>query len=264
LQSATPDVSSRQRHGGFLVNVHDFDCAAFVISPTEVLTMDPQQRLVLELGHNVIYALSGSSGVPRSPTGVFIGITFLAFEEELKASPAGSTVYATTGSSLSAVSGRLSFTLGIHGPCISIDTACSAALAACHLGSAAMRASECDCAVSAGVNLMLSPTVSARFALAGMTSLSGRCCIFDARADGYSRSEACSGLALNKQVVPSTHLSASCVRQDGRSASLTAPNGSASVCCTLQQFPERSQITWPALKRPPTVPSSAIQLRLPR
>ena len=189
--------------------------------------MDPQQRFVLEGGYEALHnARLDRAAILTSLTGVFAGVTFLEFDQELQSSPAGSTVYAATGSGMSIISGRLSYVLGLHGPCLSIDTACSAALAACHAASKALQKRECSRAVVGAVNLMLSQTSSSRFAVAGMTSPHGRSHTFDQRADGYSRVEACCGVALGlQQNACLTLLRGSCVRQDGRSASLTAPNG---------------------------------------
>ena len=80
-----------------------------------------------------------------------------------------------------------------------------------------------------GVTLMLAPGVGASFAVAGMTSARGRSHTFDERADGYARGEACGGVALRGGVNDGAALGllGSAVRQDGRSASLTAPNGQA-------------------------------------
>jgi acyl transferase domain-containing protein len=78
----------------------------------------------------------------------------------------------------------------------------------------------------AAVTLVLTPSVGVSFALAGMTSARGRSHTFDARADGYARSEACGGVTLrHAEEGSSLAVLGSAVRQDGRSASLTAPNG---------------------------------------
>ena len=54
------------------------------------------------------------------------------FEKVLGRSPAGGGVYAATGSQCSVTCGRVSFVLGLQGPCASYDTACSASLVANH------------------------------------------------------------------------------------------------------------------------------------
>eukprot|EP00966_Prymnesium_polylepis_P237534 5493814-Prymnesium_polylepis.1 len=60
-----------------------------------------------------------------------------------------------------------------------------------------------------------------------MSSL-GRCHSFDLRADGYARAEACSSMVLNReQNALVAQIRELAVQQDGRSASLTAPNGLA-------------------------------------
>jgi acyl transferase domain-containing protein len=76
------------------------------------------------------------------------------------------------------------------------------------------------------VSLKLVPYGTLGAASAGMLSVDGRCKTLDARANGYARSEGIGALV----VTSGEHrllLSGSAVRQDGRSASLTAPNGSA-------------------------------------
>jgi acyl carrier protein len=121
-------VTSRVRHGGFVVGAQRFDNRAFGVSSAEASAMDPQQRLLLEHG----YAALHGAGLRRdvlmgSLTGVFLGISANDFAEALGAS---TSVYAATGVSLAIASGRLSYVLGLHGPAVASDTACSATLVA--------------------------------------------------------------------------------------------------------------------------------------
>ena len=231
LPHASDPIASCRRHGGFAEGVHLFDQQAFLVPPREASAMDPQQRLVLEHG----YAALHSTGIERaalggSLTGVFLGIATSEFGALLAALPAGASAYAATGSSRSIASGRVAYVLGLHGPCISYDTACSAALTACQAGLRALQRDECITGAVAGVNLMLTPGLSTAFAIAGMTSVRGRSLTFDARADGYARGEACGALVLRTDACADwawRALHGSVVRQDGRSASLTAPSGQA-------------------------------------
>ncbi|MDC0525473.1 enoyl-CoA hydratase-related protein [bacterium] len=227
-QPALPEpMASRVRHTGFVRGAELADNAAFAVSPAEAAAMDPCQRLVLEFG----YAALHDGGLDRadlsgSLTGVFLGFAGTEFAQVLTASPAGGSVYAATSSSASIAAGRLPYTFGLHGPCVSYDTACSAALAASHAGLRALQLAECNVGLVMGVTLVLAPGVGTSFAVAGMTSARGRSHTFDARADGYARGEACGGVVLSCGD-GLLGLLGSAVRQDGRSASLTAPNGQA-------------------------------------
>ena len=75
-----------------------------------------------------------------------------------------------------------------------------------------------------GLKLVPHPTIGA--GAAGMLSSDGRCKTFDARANGYVRTEGVGSILVSPSSDDSSVVS-SAVRQDGRSASLTAPNGSA-------------------------------------
>ena len=225
-------IATKARHGGFVRGGALFDNAAFSVSPAEAAAMDPQQRLLLEHGYRALHGARLERGaLMGTVSGVFLGIAANDWADVLKASKRlGASVYAATGSSHSVASGRVSYVLGMQGPCASYDTACSAALVACHAALRALQRLECTSGIASGVALMLLPNVAQTFATAGMTSTRGRCHTFDHRADGYARGEACCGLALRESVSSERMLAAmcgSCVRQDGRSASLTAPNGQA-------------------------------------
>eukprot|EP00966_Prymnesium_polylepis_P191688 4442366-Prymnesium_polylepis.1 len=183
-------VASRARHGGFVPAAPLFDAYAFLISSAEAAAMDPQQRLLLECGYCSLHA----SGLDRvrlagSSAAVCVGIGTHDFSQVLTASPAGGSVYAATGASYPVASGRLSYMLGLHGPCVSYDTACSAALVACHGALRAIQFGECTTALAAASMLMLTPALCMSFAIAGMTSPNGRSHTFDVRANGYARGE---------------------------------------------------------------------------
>ena len=125
----------------------------------------------------------------------------------------------------------------VQGPCATVDTACSSALVALDGAVLSLRAGACstaDSAIVAVANLLLVPIMSTLFARAGMLSPDGRCKSFDGRANGYVRCEGVGAAMLDsadggeKLLVLST-----AVRADGKSASLTAPNGTAQVHARL-------------------------------
>ena len=98
---------------------------------------------------------------------MFVGFAVSDFGGLLAASPAGGSVYAATGAAHAIASGRLSFVLGLQGPCVSYDTACSAALVAGHAAVRAVQLGECGAGLVEAVNLMLLPGVGQAFAVAG-------------------------------------------------------------------------------------------------
>ena len=117
-----------------------FDPATFDVSLSEARSMDPQQRLLLEHGYAALLAAGLDKGALQGRrVGVDVGVYATDFDELLRRGPAGRGVYAATGAALSIASGRLSYLLGLQGPCASIDTACSSALVALHYATLDMR-----------------------------------------------------------------------------------------------------------------------------
>jgi acyl transferase domain-containing protein/acyl carrier protein len=218
---------------GLLDGVDGFDAPFFGISPREAARLDPQQRLLLEVSWEALesagYAPSILSG---SRTGVYVGICSLDYQRQLiGGNPADVDAYVVTGNMASVAAGRLSYVLGLQGPCMSIDTACSSSLVSIHLACQSLRARESDMALAGGVNLILSP--ASMFLLGRTQALSpdGRCKAFDARANGYARGEG-SGVVVLKRLSDAERdgdpiwaiIRGSAINQDGRSSGMTAPN----------------------------------------
>ena len=86
--------------------------------------MDPQQRLLLEQGYQSLHHSLAAKALMGNNIGYYVGIFSVEFGQILANSPAGSSVYAATGSALSIASGRVSYVLGLQGPCVSVETAC--------------------------------------------------------------------------------------------------------------------------------------------
>ena len=225
------------RRGGFLRGPIDgFDARFFSISPREAVELDPQQRLLLEVAWETLeHAGVAPAGLFGSPTGVFIGLReseYFNSQSGRGAHEVGS--YYGTGNALSTAAGRISFTLGLTGPCVSLDTACSSSSVAVHLACQSLRLGECRAALAGGVSLILDPLSNVGLSRATMLAADGRCKTFDAAADGYGRSEGC-GLVLLKRLSAARAdgdrvlalIRGTAVNQDGASGGLTVPNGPA-------------------------------------
>lgn len=225
--------------GGFLDQVDQFDPRFFGISPREAIRMDPQQRLLLEVTWEALeYAAIAPHTLSGSNTGVFIGISNTDYSQlQTRSGDRHATAndpYSGTGNAHSIAANRLSYSLDLRGPSLSLDTACSSSLVAVHVACQHLRQGDCEQAIVGGVNLILSPDLTTTFTQAGMMAADGRCKTFDASADGYVRGEGC-GVVVLKPLAAAQRdgdtvlavIRGTAINQDGRSNGLTAPNGPA-------------------------------------
>jgi amino acid adenylation domain-containing protein len=220
---------------GYLADLDLFDPDFFRISVGEAATLDPQQRLSLEVSWEALE----DAGIPPSTlegtaTGVFVGICNSDFGRIFPVDVQQNGTFGATGRSLCMAANRISYVLGLSGPSVAVDTACSSSLVAVHQACRSLRSGEVSLALAGGVNLALGTQVSRALKRAGMLASSGRCRTFDAAADGYVRAEGCGMVVLKR--LRDAHsdgdrvlavIRGSSVNQDGRSNGLTAPNGAA-------------------------------------
>lgn len=191
VYDARPGIPGKlnTRYGGFLEKIDHFDPYFFGISPREAAAMDPQQRLLLEVAWEAIEDAGQTTGMlDPGRTGVFVGLCNSDYEHLLQ-DPADIDIYIAGGIAKSILSGRLSYALGLEGPSLTLDTACSTSLVAVHLACRSLWTGETTLALAGGVNVILLPHPYMGFCRANMLAPDGQCKFGDARADGFVRSE---------------------------------------------------------------------------
>ncbi|PRP91191.1 Phthiocerol/phenolphthiocerol synthesis polyketide synthase type I PpsB [Enhygromyxa salina] len=236
-----PDATRRGkisiREAGFIDEVDRFDAELFGISAREAAHMDPQHRVLLE----VAWAAVEDAGMdPRALAGsdaaVFVGLMlqdYLAIRTSVHDRELidGQTVVGMGGCM---AANRISHAFDLRGPSVVLDTACSSSLVAVHLACQSIRSGDASLALVGGVNLMLRPEPTIAASQARMLAPDGRCKGFDARADGYARSEGAGVVVLRPlaQALAAGEriyavIRGSAVNQDGRTRRVTLPSGRA-------------------------------------
>ncbi|KAJ5942907.1 hypothetical protein N7516_003075 [Penicillium verrucosum] len=212
-----------------------FDGSFFNITKNELLTLDPQQRLVLE---NVYHALE-NAGIPlTSAVGSNASVYVSGFNHDylgiLNSDPETTLKYKPTGVTNAILSNRVSWFFDFKGPSMTIDTACSSSLVALHLAVQSLRTRETNMAVVSGVSILENPVETIGMSHHGLLGPQGRSFSFDSRAEGYARGEGVGTVVVKplsaairdgdtiRAVIRETG-----VNQDGRTPGITVPSSDA-------------------------------------
>jgi acyl transferase domain-containing protein len=158
-----PDPRAKESlvfRSGFFLD-HDiaaFDARFWSIPPREANGMDPQQRLLLESTYEALE----NAGIPLdsikgSNTAVYVAEFPRDYDRmAYKDLPQLHRLH-VTGKGDAILSNRISYTLGLHGASMTIDTGCSGSLVALHQACQSIRIGESDMAIVGGSQLILHP-----------------------------------------------------------------------------------------------------------
>ncbi|KEQ98173.1 hypothetical protein AUEXF2481DRAFT_62731 [Aureobasidium subglaciale EXF-2481] len=212
-----------------------FDASFFNFTAEVAQTMDPQFRLQLE----TVFEALESAGLPLesaagSKTSVYAGAFFRDYHDALMRDVETMPRFFMTGNGAAMAANRISHFFDFRGPSITVDTGCSTALAALHLGCQSLRTGDAEVSIIAGANLMLNPDMFISMSSLGFLSPDGKSYAFDSRANGYGRGEGVATVILKpladairdgdpiRAVIRETALN-----QDGRTPTITSPSQEA-------------------------------------
>jgi phthiocerol/phenolphthiocerol synthesis type-I polyketide synthase E len=178
------------RAWGVLEGAALFDASFFGFAPRDAEITDPQHRLFLECAWQALEAAGYGAADYRGCVAVYAGTSLntyllhnlLPADSDLMRSDVGLSMI--IGNDKDYLSTRVSYKLGLTGPSITLQTACSTSLVAVHLACQSLLAGECDMALAGGVTIRVPQTAGYWHRDGGMFSASGSCRPFDAECDG--------------------------------------------------------------------------------
>jgi polyketide synthase 12 len=185
-----PGRSASRHLGGLMSNATMFDPEFFGVSPRDAVAMNPVQRLLLMTAWETFERAGIVPGTVRGrDIGAFIGILAPEYGPLWHEAPADVEGKMMLGTLPSAAVGRLSHFFGLYGPCIGVDTGCSASLVSMHLALRSLRSGECSMALVGGATFQATPGHLIEFTRQGALSSDGKCKAFAESADGVAWSE---------------------------------------------------------------------------
>lgn len=237
IYNADVSVSGKtvSKYGAFLQNdVRAFDADFFGISPREAKSIDPLQRMILEVVYEALEnAGIASDNLKGTNTGVYIALgntdyiqaRFRSGNLELV------DVYDATGIPFGTACGRVSYLYDLKGTSYALDAACASSLLAVHLANEELNKKTIDTAIVASANLLLTPESFVALSKLGSLSPNDTCKAFANDADGYVRGEGCGVVVLKRQSDAEKDndniellIKGSSVKHNGKSNGFTAPN----------------------------------------
>ncbi|WP_433544344.1 amino acid adenylation domain-containing protein (plasmid) [Streptomyces sp. CA-294286] len=177
---------------GVLDAVEDFDADHFGMSPKEAGLTHPAHRLFLECCHEALEDGGYAATEPGTRVGVFAGTGMNLYDHQHPpttgapdddAAPA-TGMQAAIGQQPDFLATRAAYRLGLTGPAIGVQTACSTSLVAVHLAVQALLSGDADLALAGAAAVHLPQETGYRSHPGSILSPTGRCRAFDAEADG--------------------------------------------------------------------------------
>lgn len=172
-----------------LDNIDLFDADFFGYNAKEAESIDPQQRIFLEVAWEALENAGCNPDTDKRSIGVFAGTGSSDYGKKIAASLGGVTsgfdsFQAMLGNDVDFLATRVSYKLNLTGPSFSLQTACSTSLVAIHVACQHLLTYQCDVALAGGVSIRLPQGVGYTYRDGMIWSPDGFCRAFDAKAQG--------------------------------------------------------------------------------
>ncbi len=180
---------------GVLEDVDLFDARFFGYLPRDAELMDPQQRIFLEICWEAIERAGYDTQRYPGSIGVFAG-SFMnsyllanlcsdpRFLAQLVENFQSEALKEELGNDKDYLATHVAFKLGLRGPAMTLQTACSTSLVAVATACQSLEAGQCDMALAGGVTIVLPQKRGYRFTPGSILSPDGTCRSFDADGAG--------------------------------------------------------------------------------
>ncbi|CAG8947878.1 unnamed protein product [Penicillium salamii] len=228
--------TSKSEYGYFLddsIDLGTLDTSFFSFTKLELEYIDPSQRQLLEVVREC-FESAGEVNFRGRDIGCFVGSFGDDWTESLTHDDQTSAKYPLMVGGDFAIPNRVSYEYDLHGPSLSIRTACSSSIVALHSACLSIEKGDCSAAIVAGFNLILTPTMTMIMTAKGVLSADGSSKAFDASADGYGRGEAVNAVyikplkdALRDGNPVRAVIRGTATNSDGKSAGFTVPSAYA-------------------------------------
>ena len=226
-----------------------FDAAFFGYTPAEAELMDPQIRLFHECAYEALEDAGYDSSTYKKPIGLYAGASAnLPWQSNINIANISAWFASKQLTDKDFLATRIAYKLNLHGPAMTVDTACSTSLTAIHLAIQGLLSGDCDMALSGGVTAILYSKSGYFYEQGMILSSDGHTRAFDAKANGSNMGDAAAIVVLKRysdavEDRDTIHavIKGSAINNDGnRKAAYTAPSveGQASVIRTAHRMAE--------------------------
>ena len=177
------------RAAGILEGIDLLDAAYFGLTPREAEVMDPQQRLFLECAAEALQRAGHETEDDARRVGVYGGMGVNAyFLRHVYPNPrvmeGAGAFQAIASNEKDFFATQVAYRLGLTGPAVTVQTACSTSLVAVAMACEALVGHQCDVALAGGASVKPDPAYGSFLEEGGIAATDGKCRAYDADAKG--------------------------------------------------------------------------------